>query len=126
MCIRDRLHAYNDAQGITRRFNLNLLTRMNRELGANFDLKQFEFYPTYDPKKGDVRSYIVSQSKQEVYFEGLNQVIPFEKDELIYTELSKKYSLTEIDHLAMQSGFVRQEHFLDSNGDFTDSLWVKE
>ncbi|MEL6923935.1 MAG: L-histidine N(alpha)-methyltransferase, partial [Bacteroidota bacterium] len=54
------LHAYNDAQGITRRFNLNLLVRMNRELGANFKPDQFEFYPTYDPKKGDVRSYIVS------------------------------------------------------------------
>lgn len=120
------LNAYNDTQGITRRFNLNLLTRMNRELGANFDLKQFDFYPTYDPKKGDVRSYIVSKTKQDVYFEALEQFIPFEKDELIWTELSKKYSLSEIDHLAMQSGFLRQEHFLDSNKDFTDSLWIKQ
>jgi len=120
------LHAYNDEQGITRRFNLNLLKRMNRELGANFNLEQFEFYPTYDPKKGDVRSYIVSNTKQEVCFEGLEQSFAFEKDELIYTELSKKYSLPEIDHLAMQSGFVRQEHFLDANKDFTDSLWIKQ
>ena len=119
------LHAYNDAQGITRRFNLNLLERMNRELGADFNIDQFEFYPNYDPRKGDVRSYIVSNIEQDVYIEALDQSFNFKKDELIYTELSKKYSLSDIDHLAMQSGFERQLHLLDRNNDFTDSLWVR-
>lgn len=119
------LEAYNDKEGITRRFNLNLLNRMNRELGANFDLEKFDFYPFYDAFTGEVRSCLVSLEDQEVDIPAIDRSILFEKDELIFTELSKKYSLDEIEAMAEASGFRFQEHFLDSRKYFVDSLWVK-
>ncbi len=120
------LNAYNDPHGITYRFNMNLLARMNRELGANFAIEQFDFYPFYDPRSGEVRSHLFSKIDQEVWIDSLGQYFHFQKNELIYTELSKKYGLEEIEHLAKQSGFVHKEHFLDSRNYFSDSLWVKE
>jgi len=118
--------AYFDAQEITKRFNLNLLTRINRELGANFQVDQFDFYSNYNPENGEVRSYIVSLKKQAVYIESINTTFFFKKDELINTELSQKYSLEEIEEMATASGFKSQEHFLDSDDLFVDSLWVKK
>ncbi|MFB9293749.1 L-histidine N(alpha)-methyltransferase [Persicitalea jodogahamensis] len=115
--------AYDDAAGVTRAFNLNLLTRMNRELGADFFLDQFDFYSFYNPRNGEVRSMLVSLSEQDVYFKSLNQSVHFQKNELIHTELSKKYTLTEIDALAAESGFVVERNFFDSQHYFTDSLW---
>ncbi len=117
--------AYDDPQGITRAFNLNLLTRMNRELGADFALDQFDFYSYYNPHNGEVRSALVSLADQEVYFKGLDDSFFFKKNELIRTELSKKYTLDEIENLANESGFRVEQNFFDSNRYFTDSLWVK-
>lgn len=119
------LNAYNDKQGITRRFNMNLLKRMNRELGANFDVDKFDFYPFYDAFTGDVRSCLVSLEEQIVDVSAIDRSISFEKNELIFTELSKKYSLAEVEEIAELSGFVFQEHFLDSRRYFVDSLWEK-
>ena len=59
------LAAYNDKEGITKRFNLNLLERINRELNADFDLSKFEHYPTYDPETGACKSYLVSLEDQD-------------------------------------------------------------
>ncbi len=119
------LNAYNDPHGITKRFNMNLLTRMNRELGANFDLTKFDFYPFYNPKNGELRSTLVSLEKQTVYFEALETVIHFQANELIWTELSKKYGLDEIPSLAKSAGFCFKKNFSDSKMHFSDSLWVK-
>ncbi len=118
-------NAYNDAQGITRAFNLNLLRRINRELGANFDLDYWDFYASYNPINGEVRSYIISLKEQEVTIDHLNMSFQFLKDELIYTELSRKYTLQEIEHLAIKSQFRVQHMFQDSKGYFVDSLLVK-
>ena len=115
--------AYDDAAGVTRAFNMNLLTRMNRELEADFSLDQFDFYSFYNPRNGEVRSMLVSLTEQDVYFKALNQSVHFEKNELIHTELSKKYTLTEIDELAAESGFIVERNFFDSAHYFTDSLW---
>lgn len=120
------LNAYNDKQGITRRFNMNLLTRINRELGANFDLDKFDFYPFYDAFNGDVRSSLVSLEDQVVDIPAIEKSIHFAKNELIYTELSKKYSLEEVEEMAEKCGFEFQQHFLDSRSYFVDSLWVKK
>lgn len=117
--------AYDDAQGITRAFNKNLLRRINRELGGNFVLDQFEFYSTYNPQNGEVRSYLVSLKEQIVHIESLGKDFTFRENELIATELSKKYSLAEIEELAEAAGFRFQKHFLDSRRYFADSLWVK-
>ncbi len=117
--------AYLDDAGITKKFNLNLLLRINRELDADFKIDDFDFYSYYNPDTGDVKSYIVSLRNQKVHIGKLNKTIVFSYDELIWTELSKKYSLDDIDHLARENGFEIQENFLDCKHYFVDSLWEK-
>ena len=117
--------SYDDSRGVTRAFNLNLLTRMNRELGANFMLEQFDFYSFYNPYNGEVRSALVSLVEQEVFIKAIDATFHFRQNELIRTELSKKYTLNEIAGLAAESGFVVEKNFFDSQQYFTDSLWVK-
>lgn len=119
------LPAYDDPAGITQAFNLNLLTRLNRELGANFDVDQFMHAPMYDPLTGECRSYLVSRKHQEVYLEYLNETIEFRAWEAIWTELSQKYDLDMVEGLAAAAGFDIVEHFTDAKGYFLDSLWIK-
>ena len=117
--------AYLDEAGITKKFNLNLLLRINRELDADFKIDDFDFYSYYNPENGEVKSYIVSLRNQKVAIKKLNTTIEFRYDELIWTELSKKYSLTQIEGLAHTNGFAITENFLDCKHYFVDSLWVK-
>lgn len=118
-------NAYFDKDGITKRFNLNLLLRINRELEADFKIDYFDFYCHYNPTNGEVKSYIVSLKKQQVYLKKLDKVISFNQNELIWTELSKKYDLTEIEELALKTNYTVATNFLDCKHYFTDSLWVK-
>lgn len=118
--------AYNDPAGITRSFNLNLLDRINRELGGNIDRAQFEFYSYYNPINGEVRSFLVSLKAQTVHLDATGNTYAFEEGEWIYTELSKKYDFAEIAALAEQSGFQVEHNFCDSQGYFSDSLWRVE
>lgn len=120
---RQILDAYNDAAGVTKAFNLNLLKRINRELDGNLNLDQFEHYPTYDPISGACRSYIISLEKQVLEIGGAH--IIFEKNEPIYMELSQKYSVAEMDELAAQSGFKPKAWFSDSREWFLDVVWKK-
>ena len=117
--------AYLDDGGITKKFNLNLLLRMNRELGADFKIDDFDFYSNYNPETGEVKSYLVSLRNQKVHIKSLNQTFEFRYDELIWTELSKKYSLEQIRELAESNGFTIQQNFLDCKHYFVDSLWEK-
>jgi dimethylhistidine N-methyltransferase len=116
------LAAYNDAAGITARFNLNLLARINRELGANFSINQFMHWPNYNPASGQAESYIISLKKQTVHFAG-GQEIVFEANEPIHTEISKKYSLAEIEEISTNNGF-NCRHFLDAKSYYTLSLFT--
>ncbi|GAB2700745.1 L-histidine N(alpha)-methyltransferase [Mucilaginibacter koreensis] len=116
------LAAYNDQQGITRQFNLNLLTRMNRELHADFDLNQFAHYPTYDPGTGSCNSYLISLQQQEVHVG--EHTIKFEKDEYVFMEVSQKYSLPQTEALGNQAGFKALASFTDSKAWFLDAIWV--
>lgn len=118
------LNAYNDKQGITREFNLNLLDRINRELGGNFKRNQFEHYPTYNPLTGETKSYIISLTDQTVRIDTLSQSFSFEKWEPVFTEISQKYSLEDIERLATLSGFYMQKNFFDHRQYFTNSLWA--
>lgn len=122
---RTVLAAYNDKEGITRQFNLNLLKRINRELKANFDLSKFEHYPTYDPATGACKSYLVSLEDQAVCLIAGNnlEVINFKKGEPIYMELSQKYTIDEIDRMAQQAGFSIAGSFYDSKEWFVDVCW---
>ena len=118
-------NAYYDDAGVTKAFNINLLTRINRELGADFDLAAFDFFSSYNPLNGEVRSYLVSLVEQVVTIGSLGKSFNFKKDELIYTELSRKYSLREIEDLGAGSGLKIEQHFMDSRNYFTDSLFSK-
>jgi dimethylhistidine N-methyltransferase len=119
------LAAYNDKQGITRDFNLNLLVRLNRELGANFDIKSFKHFPTYDPGSGLCKSYLISKTEQTVFIEKANTLIYFKANEAIFMETSMKYSMEETEKLAQNANFSVENHFLDSRKWFLDSLWRK-
>lgn len=115
------LNAYNDRKGITAAFNLNLLTRINRELDANFNLKQFQHYQTYDPISGACKSYLVSLQKQTVKIG--NDSISFEENELIDMEISQKFSEEKIEELREKSGFKRIGEIKDSKKWFVDVVW---
>jgi dimethylhistidine N-methyltransferase len=120
------LHAYSDKEGVTAKFNLNLLERANQELGANFNLDDFKHYATYNPENGEARSYLVSMKKQTVRIESLNKSFSFLEDEFINTEISKKYDLDELDKLAKNYTFSVDQHFTDSKNYFVDTLWTKK
>ncbi|MDQ3100480.1 MAG: L-histidine N(alpha)-methyltransferase, partial [Bacteroidota bacterium] len=90
------LKAYDDDAGITREFNLNLLRRINRELGADFKVECFEHAPSYDPKTGKAESHLVSTVEQEVRIPGSPDRIHFHTWEAIHTETSQKYDTAMI------------------------------
>ena len=117
------LAAYNDKEGITKRFNLNLLQRINRELNADFNTDQFEHYPTYDPETGACKSYLVSLVEQDVRINGM-ETIRFAKDEYIFMEISQKFTIPQIDQMAVKASFKALDHFFDSKNWFTDAIWV--
>jgi L-histidine N-alpha-methyltransferase len=118
---RTILAAYNDAAGFTRDFNLNLLHRINNELGGNFDTEQFEHYPTYDPATGACKSYLVSRIDQEVTISG--EKFMFKEHEFIDMEISQKYSIAETETMAGNTGFKTVRHFLDHKKWFVDTVW---
>ncbi len=119
------LAAYNDKDGITKRFNLNLLERINRELNADFDLIQFDHYPTYDPETGACKSYLVSLIDQQVKING-KENIHFARDVCIYMEISQKYTVMQTNQMAANSGFNASNIFFDSKKWFADVIWVAE
>lgn len=120
------LDAYFDKSGITKAFKLNLLKRINTELGADFDTVSFQYFPVYDPMEGSIRSYLVSTKDQGVHIRALDKVIHFDAWEAIYMERSQKFSLQHIEELAHTAGFKIVHNFFDSKHYFTDSLWELE
>ena len=117
------LRAYNDSQGLTREFNINLLRRINRELGGNFEIAKFRHFGTYDVFSGAMESYLVSQEKQSVFIEFIGRSFFFEAWEPIHTEYAYKYLLSDIEKLANEAGFKICEHLFDPKNLFTDSVW---
>ena len=117
------LHAYNDPRGVTRDFNLNLLHRINRELGGSFDVGKWRHFGTYDVFSGGMESYLVSLEKQSVFIEKIGRWFEFEAWEPIHTEYSYKYLVSEIEQLAAETGFEIYEHLFDSRHYFADSMW---
>lgn len=101
---RARLNAaYNDARGVTARFNLNLLARINRELGGDFDLSAFRHHAFYNERLGRVEMHLVSLRKQRVRVDGAS--FSFHGGETIHTENSYKYTVPEFQALARGAGF---------------------
>ena len=116
------LAAYNDSEGITKRFNLNLLHRINRELHADIHVDQFDHYAMYDPESGACRSYLVSLQDQQVKIG--EELISFKKDEYIYMEISQKYTAEQINSMAASTGFKPMNQFFDIKEWFTDAVWL--
>ncbi|MDQ3323946.1 MAG: L-histidine N(alpha)-methyltransferase, partial [Acidobacteriota bacterium] len=117
------VEAYDDASGVTAEFNLNLLRRINRELGANFDLNKFSHYAIYHPIECAARSFLISCEAQTIHIEKLNRKFDFKAWEPIFMEISQKFSLKAIEDLAEASGFQTTKNFFDAGRYFVDSLW---
>ena len=111
------LAAYNDAQGVTAAFNLNLLTRANRDLKANFDLSRFEHLATYDPDRGRIDMNLVSKIDQTVNV--LGHEITFSKGERIHTEHSHKYEIDGFRDLARRAGWTPNRFWTDDRSYFS-------
>jgi L-histidine Nalpha-methyltransferase len=114
--------AYNDALGVTSAFNLNVLARINRELGGTFDLHAFRHRAFYNEGAGRIEIYIESLAKQTVRIEKLDLEVQFEAGELIHTENSYKYDLAGIARLAGDTGFTSSRSWLDSRERFSSNL----
>ncbi|SEM33679.1 dimethylhistidine N-methyltransferase [Chryseobacterium taichungense] len=115
------LNAYSDKSGITAAFNLNLLSRINRELDGNFNIADFQHYESYDPITGACKSFLISLRDQKVNIAG--QLISFEENEVIDMEVSQKFSRSEIRKLAEKTGFRITGEIADSKDWFIDSIW---
>ncbi|HSS21985.1 MAG TPA: L-histidine N(alpha)-methyltransferase [Pyrinomonadaceae bacterium] len=114
--------AYNDALGVTAAFNLNVLTRINRELGGNFDVRSFRHFAFYNEALGRIEIYIESLRQQTVKIAQLDLEVQFGEGEQIHTENSYKYDLDDIAKLASETGFSRAQTWLDSRGFFSSNL----
>lgn len=117
------LDAYDDKSGVTKEFNLNLLRRINRELGADFDIDKFDHFESYNPISGETKSYIISREEQKVRIKSLDRSYEFGEWEPIYTEVSMKYDTGDIDRIAYESGFEVVENLFDSKKYFASSIW---
>ncbi len=117
------LKAYDDSQGVTAQFNYNLLDRINFELGGDFKTENFKFCPTYNPETGEVKSYLISKTKQVVTLKKTNSCFDFDAWESIHTECSNKYDLYDITSFAEAAGFEIVTNLYDSKNYFTDSVW---
>jgi L-histidine Nalpha-methyltransferase len=114
--------AYNDALGVTSAFNLNVLARINRELGGTFDLHAFRHRAFYNEGVGRIEIYIESLRKQTVRIEKLDLEVQFEAGELIHTENSYKYDMAGIARLANATGFECSHSWFDSRERFSSNL----
>lgn len=111
--------AYDDSEGVTAKFNLNVLNVLNYKLGANFDLRRFSHQAIYNEKENQIEMYLVSQCEQEVHFPRLDKIIELEKSEKILTEISRKYTKPSIEKLLEESGLKEVMHFEPENEYFS-------
>jgi len=109
--------AYDDSEGVTAAFNLNLLTRINRELGGSFDLTKFAHEAIYNAEAGRVEIYITSREDQEVTV--LGQPFAFARGERIHTENSHKYAIEDITAMAEAAGWTHARAWVDDDNLFS-------
>jgi uncharacterized SAM-dependent methyltransferase len=114
--------AYSDSRQVTARFNLNLLARINRELGGQFNLAAFRHLARYSEDQGKVDMYLESTKSQVVRVAALNREFAFVRGEKIHTESSYKYSVEEIDALVQGANLELVEQWFDPDRLFSLSL----
>ncbi len=120
------LDAYNDKTGITEAFNKNVLTRINTEMSANFDLDKFLHWEVYDPETGTAKSYLVSKEKQTVYITSLDLEVNFKAWETIHTEISQKYDDEVVSWLANEAGLQIENQFSDEHKFYKNYIFKKK
>jgi uncharacterized SAM-dependent methyltransferase len=117
--------AYDDSQGVTAEFNLNVLSRINDELDADFNLNDFSHYSVYNTKDQRIEMYLKSLVNQSVIVSKSNLLLNLLKDELIHTEHSHKYGLDQIHNLLNDVKFEIKHTWLDDNNYFSLTLVSK-
>ena len=118
--------AYNDSSGITAEFNLNVLSRINNELDADFDLSNFEHYAIYNQEEQRVEMHVRSRVKQSIRISKTNQIVRLDQDELISTEYSYKFSPEKIYDMLHEIGFGVRHLWQDDRGYFSLTLASKD
>ena len=118
--------AYDDSIGVTAAFNLNLLTRINRELDADFDLAGFRHEARYNSPERRIEMHLRSLRGQSVTIAGSGCTVSFTKDETIWTESSHKYRADEILAMAQRTGYRCDAQWLDSEWPFAENLLIAE
>jgi len=122
---RDRmLLAYDDPTGVTAAFNLNLLGRINRELGGHFDLRQFEHQARWNERERRIEMHLRSRVDQTVSIEAAGLGVSFRSGETIWTESSHKFHPAEMYDLAAETGFRVETQWVDAEWPFAESLWT--
>jgi uncharacterized SAM-dependent methyltransferase len=109
--------AYNDPQGVTAKFNLNLLTRINRELGAKFNLECFEHHAFFNRERSRIEMHLASLKRQRIKVCG--ECIDFRAGETIHTENSYKYSVASFGALARGAGWMPTAVWTDPDNYFS-------
>jgi dimethylhistidine N-methyltransferase len=116
--------AYDDPAGVTAAFNLNILARINRELDADFNLRQFEHLARFNEESHSVEMHLVSKRAQVVSIPGAELSVRFRPGETIWTESSHKYSTSELKNLASESGFQCEAQWIDQEWQFAENLFI--
>jgi uncharacterized SAM-dependent methyltransferase len=120
------VEAYDDPLGVTAAFNLNLLARINRELQADFDLRQFEHVARFNDATRSIEMRLRSKRRQVVHVRQCGCAVSFDDGETIWTETCHKYTRPEIARLAVSSGFHIAAQWMDESWPFAESLFVAE
>jgi L-histidine Nalpha-methyltransferase len=115
--------AYNDSQGVTAAFNLNLLHRINGELGGNFDPQNFEHVALYNKEQGRIEMHLRSRKAQQATIAATGQVVTFAAGETIHTENSYKYSVDEVRDMGRRANLVLSQTWFDDKGYFLVGLF---
>jgi dimethylhistidine N-methyltransferase len=116
--------AYDDPTGVTAAFNKNLLARMNRELGADFDLAAFRFCARWNEERGAVQSFLVSERAQRAHIPASGLTVDFASGDTIHTESSYKFTRDEIVALAADCGFAEKKTYTDTAGRYALTLLI--
>jgi L-histidine Nalpha-methyltransferase len=122
--VEKMIDAYDDPRGVTAAFNLNLLGRINRELGGEFDLRRFEHTARFNESTNSIEMHLRSKCAQTVNIEACGCAIDFRAGETIWTESSHKYAPDGIAQLAHASGFAQKAQWTDEKWPFANSLFV--
>ena len=124
--VHDMVLAYDDPAGVTAAFNLNLLARINRELGGDFNLRHFEHYVRYQEMDRRIEMHLRSTRNQTVSIRTADFICPFKEGETIWTEACHKFRVEEIPYIARRTGFLCDAQWIDTEWTFVENLLIAD